>query len=85
MLEIFQHGTCATLGNCIFFFLFFLNKNIGKIDANYTLVKSLQLSQAQLGSLPSVWYMGPEFTLHGWVGMALPWRGTPTFLKKKKK
>jgi hypothetical protein len=28
---------------------------------------------------------GPGFTLQGWVRMALPWRGSSTSKKKKKK
>ena len=54
------------------FFFSFLKKKIEKIIANYTLVKSPRLSQAQLGSLPSVWCIGPEFILLGWVRMGLP-------------
>jgi hypothetical protein len=56
-----------------------------KIDANYTLVESPRLCQAQSGSLPRAWCTEPEFTLQRWVGMALPWRGMPTLKKKKKK
>jgi serine/threonine protein kinase len=51
----------------------------------HPLVKSQRLNQFRVGKLLRAWCTGSGFTLQGWVRRALPWRGSPTSKKKKKK